>query len=372
MLEFKGFNRATKRTTIVIFAQIILISSVSANNQSDSQSSSDEFNAGEMIMHHVLDANEIHIAEGVGFPLPILLYTSSGFDVFSFGRFLDDDHKPRNTYISLSTGNTYAYSRGHIVQVNDDGEEIARAGWRVSDNTFLDFSITKNVIGVFLVLALMFCLFLSAARAYAKGIGRDSSPKGAQSFLEPLILFIRDEVAKPSIGAGYEKFMPFLLSLFFFIWIGNLLGLIPFLGGLNITGNIAVAMILATFTFIVTTINGKKSYWMHIVSPPGVPAWLLPIMWPVEIIGVLTKPIVLTLRLFANITAGHIIILAFTGLIFIFYQSSGASVAYGVSIGSVLFSVFMLSLELLVAFLQAYVFTLLSAIYFGQAVEDLH
>ena len=372
MLEFKGFKTVIQRTFLIVIAQVFTVFTISANDHADSASHDGGFNAGEMIMHHVLDANEIHIADGIGFPLPIILYTENGLDVFSYGQFIDEAHEPNLTYSSASTNNTYAYNHGHITQISANGDELAHAGWGVNKHSFLDFSITKNVVGVFVILLIMFSLFLSIARSYTKGIGRTCAPKGSQSILEPFILFIRDEVAKPSIGTGYQKFMPFLLSVFFFIWIGNLLGLIPFIGGLNVTGNIAVTMILALFTFVITTINGNKGYWMHIVLPPGVPAWLLPIMWPIEIIGVISKPIVLMLRLFANITAGHIIILSFTGLIFIFYGTSGAGVAYGVSVGSVLFSVFMLSLELLVAFLQAYVFTLLSAIYFGQAVEDHH
>jgi F-type H+-transporting ATPase subunit a len=372
MLEFRGFKSKIQRIFFVLIVQLFVVSAGFASDHNDSTSVSEGFNASEMIMHHVLDANEIHIFDGLSFPLPILLYTANGFDVFSYGQFLDAHHHPTLDYTSPSTGNTYRSNHGHLFQLNESGEEIAHSGWGVNDHSFVDFSITKNVVGIFIVLIVMFLVFLSSAKAYSKGIGRTSAPKGVQSFLEPMILFIRDEVARPSIGKKYERFMPFLLSIFFFIWIGNILGLIPFIGGLNITGNIAVTLVLATLTFIVTIFSGNKGFWMHIVQPPGVPAWLLPIMWPIEIIGVISKPIVLTLRLFANITAGHIIILSFTGLIFIFYNSSGAGVAYGVSVGSVLFSAFMLSLELLVAFLQAYVFTLLSAIYFGQAVEDHH
>lgn len=372
ILEFRGFKSVLQRAFFVLFVQMFAVSASFASNHADSSSTSEGFSASEMIMHHVLDANQIHIYDGLSFPLPVILYTADGLDVFSFGKFQDAHHQPTLTYTSPSTGNTYKSNHGHIVQINSAGEEIAHAGWSAGAHSFMDLSITKNVVGIFIILLVMFFFFVSAARAYTKGVGRTSAPKGAQSFLEPLILFVRDEIARPSIGNKYERFMPFLLSVFFFIWIGNILGLIPFLGGLNITGNIAVTLVLSLFTFIITTVSGNKGYWMHIVSPPGVPAWLLPIMWPIELIGVISKPIVLTLRLFANITAGHIIILSFTGLIFIFYNSSGAGVAYGISVGSVLFSVFMLSLELLVAFLQAYVFTLLSAIYFGQAVEDHH
>lgn len=342
--------------------------SVSIDSLRAEEHDSKKFNAGEVIIHHVLDANEIHIMDGLAFPLPIILYTAQGIDVFSFSRFWNEHHEPEAVYTSASTGNSYVYHHGHVTQINEHHEEIAHAGWSLSHHSFLDLSITKNVVGIFFGGLLMIILFITVARSYAtRGV---SAPKGIQSFMEVLIMFVRDEVAKPSIGKKYERFMPFLLTVFFFIWIGNLLGLVPFLGGLNITGNIAVTAVLAIFTFLVTSFSANKGYWMHIISPPGVPKWLLPIMLPIEILGVFNKPIVLCLRLFANITAGHIIILSFTCLIFIFNASSGAAVAYGVSIGSVLFSVFMLTLELLVAFLQAYVFTLLSALYFGQAVEE--
>ena len=233
-----------------------------------------------------------------------------------------------------------------------------------------DMSITKNVFGLLLIIGLMLWLFLKIAKAYTTN--KMAAPKGAQSFFEPLIIFLRDEVAKPSIGHHYERFMPFLLTLFFFILLNNLLGLIPFLGGINVTGNIAVTLVLALITFVVTTINANKNYWMHIVAPPGVPLWLLPIMIPIEILGVFSKPFVLMLRLFANVTAGHIIILAFVGLIFIFNDKYGAAGGYGVAVVSTAFAIFMNCLELLVAFLQAYVFTLLAALYFGGATEEAH
>lgn len=190
------------------------------------------------------------------------------------------------------------------------------------------------------------------------------------NLIETLIVFIRDEIAKPSIGAKYAKFLPYLLTIFFFIFINNLFGLIPFFpGGANVTGNIAVTMVLAVFTFIITSFNGNKSYWGHIFMPPGVPKGLWVLLIPIEIIGMLNKPIVLMIRLFANITAGHIIILGFFSLIFIF-GAMNASLGLGVSVLSVAFTTFMNFLELLVAFLQAYVFTLLSALYFGSAVEE--
>jgi F-type H+-transporting ATPase subunit a len=237
--------------------------------------------------------------------------------------------------------------------------------------SFYDLSITKNVAAMFLSLIIMILVFGSVANAYKRNPKK--APKGLQSFIEPVIMFIRDEIAKPSIGHNYSRFMPFLLSIFFFIFINNLMGLIPiFPFGANVTGNISVTLVLAVFTFILTLFSGNKDYWKHIVKAPGVPVWLLPLMIPIEILGVLSKPIVLMLRLFANITAGHIIILSFFSLIFIFGDTIGAAAGYGVSIATIVFTVFMNFLELLVAFLQAYVFTLLSALYFGMAVHEEH
>jgi F-type H+-transporting ATPase subunit a len=226
-------------------------------------------------------------------------------------------------------------------------------------------------VSILLSSLFLIIIFISVAKSYTRTKGH--APKGLQSFLEPIILFVRDDIAKDSIGKNYEKYTPYLLTIFFFILINNLLGLIPiFPGGANVTGNIGVTGVLALFTFIITTVNANKKYWVHLVNTPGVPWWLkfpIPLMPIVEIMGVFTKPFVLMVRLFANMTAGHIIILGFVSLIFIFGEIS-AGLGYGVSIVSVGFSIFMDFLELLVAFIQAYVFTLLSALYFGMATEE--
>jgi F-type H+-transporting ATPase subunit a len=227
---------------------------------------------------------------------------------------------------------------------------------------------------MFFSIILLLLIFLTVGKKYREN--PVSAPSGIQSFVEPVITFLRDDVIKPSIGPKYERYMPYLLTVFFFIWINNMLGLIPIPpGGANLTGNIAVTMVLALFTFIVTTFSGNKNYWQHIINTPGVPAWLklppLPIIPLVEIIGIFTKPFVLMVRLFANITAGHIIALGFISLIYIFGEMSHG-LAYGVSLVSIAFNVFMMFLELLVAFIQAFVFTFLSAIYFGLAVEEHH
>jgi F-type H+-transporting ATPase subunit a len=213
-------------------------------------------------------------------------------------------------------------------------------------------------------------LLISVAKTYARK--PNAPPRGIQAFIEPLIIFVRDDIAKSAIGKqSYKKYLPFLLTIFFFIAFNNLLGLIPiFPGGANLTGNIAVAMVMAAIVFIITTLSGTKYYWKHIFAMPGVPKPVLLILTPIEIIGVILKPFVLMIRLFANITAGHIIILSFFSLIFIFGDLFGPAAGYGVSVASVLFVLFMMTLEILVAFLQAYVFTLLSAMYFGMALEQ--
>lgn len=310
----------------------------------------EKVNAGKLIMEHITDAYDWHIAtighSHISLPLPVIIKDENGIHCFLSSNF----HHGHEAYAG------YKLEEGKLI--NEEGKE------------FIDLSITKNVFAMFIAVFILLWIMLSVAGRYKSNAL--TAPKGIQSLLEPLILFIRDEVAKPSIGAKYERFMPFLLTVFFFIFINNLMGLVPFFpGGANVTGNIAVTIILALFTFIITSINGNKNYWGHIFAPPGVPGWLLPLMIPIEIIGVLNKPIVLTIRLFANITAGHIIILGFFSLIFIFAEMN-TGLGFGVSVFSVAFTTFMSFLELLVAFLQAYVFTLLSSIYFGSAVEEHH
>jgi len=334
----------------------------------------EEFKAGEMIIEHIIDAHEWHILSYGDFhltiPLPIILYHDGQIHAFMSSKF----HHGHDHYkgFGLAQEND---EKGHVVRVLHDRFLDDQVIVHDADQELpLDFSITKNVAAIFMSLIFMSWLFIYIARMYRKREGE--APKGVQSFLEPLILFIRDDIAKPSIGEKrYMKYMPYLLTLFFFIFFNNLFGLIPFFpGGANVTGNIAVTMILALFTFVITTISANKNYWVHIINTPGVPWWLkfpVPLMPVVELIGVVTKPFVLMVRLFANITAGHIIVLGFISLIFIFGQLN-AGLGFGVSIVSVAFAIFMNFLELLVAFIQAYVFTLLSALYVGMATEESH
>lgn len=320
-----------------------------------------------MIIEHVTDAHEWHIATightHISIPLPIILW-DNGLVMFLSSNF----HHGHDAYKGYRLMNDGKY-KGKVVKVKEDGVTIDE-----TNPVPLDFSITKNVLSLFIGCFLVILIVLSIAKAYKRRAGM--APKGLQGFVEPLIMFIIDDVAKPSIGKEkYLKFLPYLLTLFFFIFFNNLLGLVPFFpGGANLTGNISITLVLALFTFIITTFVGTKTYWTHIVNTPGVPWWLkipLPLMPVIELVGVLTKPFVLMVRLFANISAGHIISLGFISLIFIF-GAINAGLGYGVSIMSVVFYIFMGLLELLVAFLQAYVFTLLTAIYIGMATETHH
>ena len=322
----------------------------------------EKFQPGDMIMHHILDAHDWHIlnwkGHAVSIPLPIiLLHEGRGLKVFSSAKF-DHGH---STY----QGYKLVYGKTTSIQfVNEDGtdnkEETAKI-W--------DFSITKNVFSLIFSILILLSVFITISKRYRNN--KNKAPSGLQSLLEPIVIFVRDDIAKSAIGEKeYKKYLPFLLTVFFFIFLNNLLGLIPFFpGGANLTGNIAVPMVLAAMVFIITTLSGKKYYWKHIFAMPGVPKPVLLILTPIEIFGVFLKPLVLMIRLFANITAGHIIILSFFSMIFIFGEMSPVA-GYGVSVFSGLFVLFMMTLELLVAFLQAYVFTLLAAMYFGMAVEE--
>jgi F-type H+-transporting ATPase subunit a len=345
-------NRITFRkfltfTQVLFFSLIFSNTAFSQEHTATGEETEEEFKFSEMIMHHVGDSHEWHLATightHVTIPLPVILYSpDQGLEVFSSSRFHNE---------SLSYGDYTLDEHDHIVSQ--------------SGRKFYDFSITKNVASLFLSSVLLIVIFSSIAGAYTKNRGK--APKGIQSFFEPLIIFIRDDVAKAAIVGNdkhgrpkYEKYMPYLLTVFFFIWFNNMLGLMP--GGANLTGNIAVTGVLALITLLITLFSSNKYYWQHIFATPGVPKWLLPIMVPVELIGVFTKPFSLMVRLFANITAGHIIILSLLGLIFI-----AKNIA--ISAAVIPFALFMNLIELMVAILQAYIFTLLSAMYIGSAVE---
>jgi F-type H+-transporting ATPase subunit a len=357
-------TRVLKRLLIILF---VLSAFTSVLKASDVHGGEDtitgkKFSTGELIFSHIKDSYEWHITKigdtHLSIPLPVILYSQhSGFHVFMSGKL----HHGTEAYNGFKIASEGKYAR-KIVEVMADGTEVRP--W--------DISITKNVTSLFISILLILMIFLSVAKRYSDNFAR--APKGLQNWIEPIIIFIRDDIAKPSFGnKNYQKYLPYLLTIFFFIFINNVMGLVPFFpGGANLTGDISVTLVLAIFTFVITTISGSRDYWVHMVNAPGIPWWLklpIPLMPIVEILSVFIKPFVLTIRLFANITAGHIIALGFYSLIFIFAEKSAAA-AYSVSVVSVAFNVFMGILELLVAFIQAYVFTLLSAIYIGMAMES--
>ena len=327
------------------------------------------FDPGPMISHHISDAHDWHICDlkddngelhPVSIPLPVILW-DNGLHLFMSSAF-HHGHE-----VVESKGNYYFLAHEHVYKTDAEGTLNTDAEGHITNAHPLDFSITKNVAMLFINALVMFLIFFSVARAYKKREGM--APKGLQSFFEPIIVFVRDEIVEPNIGPKYQRYLPYLLTLFFFIWFGNLLGLLP--AAANLTGNIAITLVLALGSLVITLATGRKTYWLHILDPLGhsmpwaAKILLYLILWPIEIIGIFTKPFSLMVRLFANITAGHIIILSILSLTFI-----AESVVVGVA--AALFATVMNMLELFVALLQAYVFTLLTSMYFGQAVEEHH
>jgi F-type H+-transporting ATPase subunit a len=325
-----------------IFTALLLCSlwAISSPVFAAEEGSEEKFNVSEVILHHVMDDHVWHFADGLVLPLPVIVYSGEkGLDIFSSGKFFNDQHQPVDY-------NGYKLEHNHIT--------LAESGKAV-----LDLSITKNVAMLFLNVALILLVLMKVSSAYKRNKGK--APSGLQSFIEPIIFFVRDEIVKPNIGPKYERYLPYLLTLFFFILFGNILGLLP--GSANLTGNIAVTMTLAVFTFIITNVSGNKNYWSHIFWTPGVPLPLRIIILPVELIGLFTKPFSLMIRLFAAITAGHIVLLSLLSLTFIYHN-------WGVGVGSSIFVIFINLIELLVAGIQAYVFTLFTSLYIGMATEE--
>ena len=346
-------NEKESNSKDTLTTEIYDLDEVSENEQHSPQEEEKEgFSATDLIVHHILDDYGWHLftykddngdAHHVTIPLPVILYTDDGLVCFWSAAF----HHAPNGLVKKGIY-TFKLNHGHIIDTEH--------------KRIIDVSITKNVASMMLAVLILILLFSKVARVYKNQ--NDQAPSGFQNLLESLIVFIRDDIAIPNIGKKkYEKYFPFLLSLFFFIWLNNLLGLIP--TGANASGNIAFTFTLAVFTMLVTNFSGNKNYWGHIFMPPGVPLWLLPIMIPVEIIGIITKPFALMIRLFANITAGHIVILSLISFIFIF---KSALVGLPVGLGVIV----MTFLELFVAALQAYIFTLLSALFIGLATAEGH
>ncbi len=335
---------AVKGNKLVIRLFVLLLSvfsfSLKASGVATEHATQEEkFDPTKVIFEHIGDSHDWHLwgehEHAVSIPLPIILYSN------------------KNGLVMFLSSN---FHHGH----QDFGPyfiENEHIGTRDSSEVIYDFSITKNVASMFLSIIIILSIFITIAGKYKANKG---APKGIQSFFEPLICFVRDEIAKPNISHNHEKFVPFLLTIFFFIWVNNLLGLLPI--GANLTGNIAFTFVMAVITLIITNINGNKYYWKHIFMPP-VPVWLYPIMWPVELVGIISKPFALMVRLFANITAGHIVVISLISLIFIFKNMF-------MGFAAVPLALFIDILELLVAFLQAFVFTMLTALFIGTATEE--
>lgn len=328
---------------------------------------------GDILMEHVLDAHEFHfltIGEThVSIPLPVILYSPQrGFSVFMSSRFehghaiydgyrMIDEHFMEELEHSGVDTKKAGFSVGKIIPVTADGIYDTSV-------TVYDLSMTRNVVQMLLASILFIWLMFAIANKYKKN-GSMSAPSGAQGLLEPIIIFIRDEVGKSQLGRGYEKYMPYLLSIFFFILINTMVGLIP--GSANVTGNIAFTLVLGVISFVAILYNSNKHFWGHIFNPPT-PGFVKPILVLVEILGVFTKPFALIIRLFANMIAGHMIIICLIMLIFIFGAMNGAA-GFGFSPISLIFTIFIYFIEILVAFIQAFIFTSLTAVFIAQAFE---
>lgn len=364
--------RKTIENILLTFLFIISFAATLSAQEHDIEARTEaDFNVTEMILHHVGDSHNFHILDWnghpVSMPLPIILWTDNGLVTFMSSEF---HHDEKGTVVVEKKEQKFALFHGKIYYANETanshGEYVALdEAQHPINKRVLDFSITKNVFSMFLSMVALLLLFFAAAKSYKKS--QNNIPKGIGKFMEPIIVFIRDEVAIPNIGENkYKKYMPFLLTIFFFIWLNNIFGLIPFFPfSSNLSGNISFTFTLAFITFIITTLSSKKTYWKHMLWMPGVPVYMKLFLAPIELVGMFVKPIALMIRLFANITAGHVIVLSLISLIFIMQT-------IWVSPASVLFTVFISVIEVLVVAIQAYIFTMLSALYFGQALEDEH
>ena len=372
----------------------VLLALLALTLASCSKAEKEEVDSGSIIIGHVTDSHSWHICDfktkegkekAVAVNLPVILLDDGHLEVFSSKRFHHGHavYQGKNHLYALVGGGLV---KEEIVCVEKANPEQARVGdepIEVGEELYvklkdadgnvvkpLDFSITKTAAAIIIAVTLLIVIVLASAKQYKVRDGK--APHGMQSLIEILVLHVKDDIVEPILGHNTRRFLPYLLTLFFFIIFCNILGLIPiFPAGANITGNIAVTAILALITFFITNFNGNKHYWKDVFWTPGVPSWLkiFPLMPIVELVGVFTKPIVLMIRLFANMTAGHIVILGFVVIIFILSNSLGMAVGGAVSVVSVIFAVFISLLECLVAYIQAFVFTMLSALYISMAVE---
>lgn len=392
----RTFPRVIRPAAFFLLALVVLVPSVA-------QAAEDEETLD--AVHHTVDGYYLDFEPFGKVELPRLFLVRRaggglGFDVFgsstaavASGRYAIDDHSGDHGGESDHAEGA-AYAAGDVAEgeagvspseytqemQEEAGGELEAEGTAAApydallmatggSEILVDFSISRHLVFMFLAISILLVLFLPLGSRYKKGVGRTSAPRGRlQNMMETVVIYIRDEIAKPNLGHKTHKYLPYLLTVFFFILACNLLGLVPW--GATATANISVTAALAVFTFVITQFAGTKDYWMHIFNPPGVPAFVKPILVPVEILGLFTKPFALAIRLFANLTAGHLVILNLIGLIFIIAGSFGAAAGYGTSIPAMVMVVFVYLLEVLVAFIQAYVFTILSALFIGMATAE--
>ncbi len=374
--RFKSFTVAAFSIFFMLFSIPVLAqheghadtAHQTTGQEAEGHEKKEKLNIGEVIFEHVLDGHEFHFF-GKSIPLPVMVYSpQKGFSGFMSSAFHHGEHAHEG-YMILTSHNIEKlgldpkkFKAEQIIAVDANGKYDASV-------KVYDFSLTRNVVQMILALALFVWIMLRIAKRYKSGVGVTSAPKGSQSLLEPVITFVRDEVAKPNLGHKADKYLPYLLTVFFFILINNIFGLIP--GSANVTGNIAFTAVLGLISFVVILASSNSHYWGHIFNPPGVPLGVKFILVPVEFLSVFIKPFALIIRLFANMVAGHIIIICLISLIFIFGQLNPAA-GWGASPLSIGFTVFIYMIEVLVAFLQAFIFTMLTAVFIGQAFEGEH
>jgi len=337
----------------------VVKSEQASHGESHAEATDQKAKTKEFINHHLLDSHSFTFnanedtKEHYGFPLPIILW-DDGFQFFSSSKFHHGEEVAENN------GNYYVLHHEKIYKTDASGKLNEEHGHPTNIRP-LDLSITKSVLGIIAIAILMFVMFTNLAKSYAKNGGIS---KGVGRIFEPLVLYIRDEMAIPNIGEkNYKKYMSYLLTVFFFIFFLNLLGLTPF--GFNITGNIAMTFSLAILTYLITTFTANKHYWKHMLWMPGVPILLKPFLALIELLGTIIKPFSLMIRLYANMLAGHVVLMSIIALMFFFKSWIGSPLSLGLAF-------FLSILEILVAFLQAYIFTMLTSLYFGAGNEEHH
>ena len=373
-------SNTLKSLLVAAFSFFLLSISATAFSQEGEPKTESKkgFNAKEIIFGHVLNNHDFHLLDlvndngekhPVSIPLPVILYSKErGLSAFMSSRF----HHGEENYDNYTMLTDEKIEALHLDPTKYNAQDILAVSADGTIDTSLriyDISLTRNVVQMLIALLLFTWIMLRIAKKYKSGQGVVSAPKGSQGLLEPVIIFVRDEVAKPNLGKKQERYLPFLLTIFFFILINNLFGLIP--GSANVTGNIAFTAVLGIISFVVILFSSNSHYWLHILNPPGVPLGVKFILVPVEILSVFIKPFALIIRLFANMVAGHIIIICLISLIFIFGNMSSVA-GWGTAPFSLAFTIFIYFIEVLVAFIQAFIFTMLTAVFIGQALEGDH